>query len=403
MKIVILGGGFGGVYTLKKLSQLLKNRKDIEIILINNSNYFLFIPLLHELATGNIYAENLVSPLRKIAKNFKLIVDEVIKIDLNKQIVFNKNFEINYDYLIIALGSKTNFYGIPGAEENSFQLKSLDSALRLRRHFIDCFEKFENFKDESYLNFAVVGGGATGVELACEMSDYFYKTFAYYYSPEITKKIKIYLIEKGGSILAQFSEVLRKIALEVLKKKKIEVLLNTGVIEVGKDYLKLDNNQAILTKTIIWTAGIKANLPEIIGEVEKDKIDRLIVNEYFQVKNYHNVFALGDNACFLQNEKPLPCLAQVAVKEAKNVAQNIYNIINNKPLEKFIYHHTGDLISLGRWYAIGQIGKFTLKGKFAWWLWRTVYLSKIPNFEDKIKTAIDWTRDLFFPRDISSF
>lgn len=401
MKIVILGGGFGGVYTLKYLHRFFHNKKEVKLILVNKKNYFLFTPLLHEFATGGVSLENLVEPVREIIKccDYEFIHGEVEKIDLEKKIVYLRKKEIKYDYLVIALGSKTNFYNIPGAKENSFTLKSLDDAIKLRNHFIHMFELAANNDNEGNLTFVIVGGGATGVELAGEMSDYFYKTFSKIYSKEVISKVKIILIERGDELISQFSPKLRQKALERLKKQNINVLLSKGVVEVGEDFLKLDDGEIIKTKTVIWTAGIEPNLPEIIGNVERDNKGRLIVNEYLQVKNYENVFAIGDVCCFVQNEKPLPQLAQVAVRQAEITGKNIFNLIKNKPLEKFIYKHQGDLISLGRFFAIGEIKGFAFSGFFAWILWRVVYLSKMISNKDKIKTFIDWLLDIFYPRD----
>jgi len=401
MKIVILGGGFGGVYTLKYLHRFFHNKKEVKLILVNKKNYFLFTPLLHEFATGGVSLENLVEPVREIIKccDYEFIHGEVEKIDLEKKIVYLRKKEIKYDYLVIALGSKTNFYNIPGAKENSFTLKSLDDAIKLRNHFIHMFELAANNDNEGNLTFVIVGGGATGVELAGEMSDYFYKTFSKIYSKEVISKVKIILIERGNELISQFSPKLRQKALERLKKQNINVLLSKGVVEVGENFFKLDDGEIIKTKTVIWTAGIEPNLPEIIGNVERDNKGRLIVNEYLQVKNYENVFAIGDVCCFVQNEKPLPQLAQVAVRQAEIAGKNIFNLIKNKPLEKFIYKHQGDLISLGRFFAIGEIKGFAFSGFFAWILWRVVYLSKMISNKDKIKTFIDWLLDIFYPRD----
>lgn len=397
IKIVILGGGFGGIYTLKYLHKFFHNKKEIKLVLVGKKNYFLFTPLLHEVATGGVSLENVIEPIRKIIKccDYDFIYDEVQKIDLDNKKVFTTQKEINFDYLVIALGSSTNFYNIPGAEENSFTLKSLDDAIKLRNHFIRSFEKNDN------LTFVIVGGGATGVELACEMSEYFYSTFSKIFPKEIIQKVRIILIEKGQELLPQFSFKSRKISLEVLKKKKIEILLNKGVIEVGKDFVKLDDGSEIKTKTVIWTAGVKPNLPEIIGNIEKDKSGRLVLSEYLQVKNYENIFALGDICRFTQNEKPLPQLAQVATRQAKIVSKNIKNLIENKPLQKFIYYHQGDLISLGRFFATGEIKGFVFSGKLAWFLWKGVHLFKMISRPNQIRTFIDWLIDFFYSRNIS--
>lgn len=402
-RILILGGGFGGVYTLKYLHKFFHKNKDIKLTLVNKKNYFLFTPLLHEVATGGTFLENIIEPIREIVRccDYNFVHGEVKKIDLDNKKVLVDNFEVDYDFLVIALGSKTNFYNIPGAEENSFTLKSLDDAVKLRNHFIHNFELASRNPSEELLNFVIVGGGATGVELAGEMSEYFYYTFSKLYPKEIIDKVQIFLIEKGQELIPQFPPRLRKIAFDVLIKKKINVLLNKGVVEVGKGFVKLDDGTEIKTDTVIWTAGVKPNLPEILGNIEKDKGGRLVLNEYLQVKNYENVFAVGDNCCFIQNEKPLPQLAQVAVRQAKICAENIFNLINNKPLKKFVYKHQGDLVSLGRFFAMGEIKGFSFSGKLALFLWRGVYLSKMISFPDQIRTLVDWLLDLFYPRDIS--
>jgi len=316
---------------------------------------------------------------------------------------FVDDFTLDYDYLVIALGSKTNYYEIPGAEKYSFSLKSADDAIRLKNQFVHCFEKasLDPKSANKFLTFVIVGGGATGVELAGEMSDLLYKTFCKLYSKEIVSKVKIILIEKGKELIPQFSSKLRVKALNTLKKKGVDVLLEKGVVEVGEDFVKLDDGSTIETKTVIWTAGIMPNVPEILGNIEKDDKGRLVVNEHLQVKNYDNVFALGDVSCFIQDQKPLPQLAQVATKQAKTVALNIKNLIEDKKLEKFVYKHTGDLISIGRFYAIGEIKGISFSGIFAWFLWRGVYLSKMVSFRDQVKTLIDWLLNLFLPRDVT--
>jgi len=444
-QIVILGGGFGGVYALKYLHKFFHNKKKVKLVLVNKKNYFIFTPLLHEVATGGVSIDDALEPIREIIRccDFDFIHGEVEKIDLENKVVYVKksqtiadwtqtnadnnlpqskeNYNVNYDYLVIALGSKTNYYNISGAKEYTFSLKTIDDAIRLKNRFVHMFELASLYSEKSqkYLTFVIVGGGATGVELAGEMSDLFYKTFSKLYSPALISQVKIILIEKGKELIPQFSPKLRLKALERLKKLKVEVLLEKGVIEVGENFIKLDDESVIETKTVIWTAGVEPNLPEIVGKIEKDNKGRLVLNEYLQVKKkidmssqqesassqqesaYNNVFAIGDVCCFIQDQKPLPQLAQVAVRQAKMVALNIKNLIDNKPLQKFIYKHTGDLISVGRFYALGEIKGIEFSGLISWFIWKGVYLSKMISFRDQVKTFIDWFLNLFLPRDIT--
>lgn len=405
IRILILGGGFGGIYTLKHLHKFYHQKQDIKLILIDKNNYFLFTPLLHEVATGAISFNNILEPLRETIKccNIDFFDDEIIRINLKEKNIETKNLKLFYDYLVIALGSKTAYYNIPGASNFSFPLKTIDDALKIKNHIIDMFEKTSlNLKDiEEPLTFVIVGGGATGLELAGELADLIYKTFSKVYPRNLIDKTKIILIEKNKELIPQFSSELRKKALERLKKLKIIVLLERGVIEVGEDFIKLDNGETIKTKTVIWTAGVEPNLPEIIGDIEKDRKNRIIVNEYLQIKNYENVFALGDICCFFQNNTPLPQLAQVAFKQSKIVALNIKNLIENKPLQKFIYKHSGDLISIGKFYALGEIKGLNISGIFAWFLWRGVYLTKFISLRGKLKNLFDWILNLFLLRDIA--
>lgn len=415
LKIVIAGGGFGGLYTLKHLSRFFRKeikQGKIRLILINERNYFLFTPLLHEVATGGLSRENVVEPLRSFLQNklSDFYLDQVKEVKIQEKKVVLEKYTVDYDFLVLASGSETNFYQIPGASEYCFTLKNLADAVKLKNHLIHTWEKATKIKDlhqfQDLLNFVVVGGGATGVELVCEIADLFQKTLAKFY-PALKEKCRIILIERGDELLKQFSPKLRKVAFEVLRKRNIEVKLNIGVVAVDKHFVKLDNGETIHSRTIIWTAGVKPREIKFDLEVKKAKNGRLLVDQYLRLVNHQDIFALGDVCCLDEDGKHLPFLAQVAVKEAKLVAENIFRTIKKQPLKKLKYRHAGDLISLGRWYAIGELNfgklKLALKGKFAWWLWRTVYLSKMLSFRKKLKTAIDWTFDLFLPRDISEF
>jgi NADH dehydrogenase len=428
-RIVILGGGFGGVYTLIYLNKIFKrlfvtriknrlkkiNNEEIQIVLVSDNKYFLFTPFLHEIATGSVSLNSAICSLDEISKNYKskFLYGKVVKIDLKEKFIYinlfeddsdtfskyelnlsssNSNYKISYDYLVISTGSKTNFYNIPGVDKYCYDLKTIEHTLRLKKHFIEMFNLSLKDIDNAYkyLTFVVVGGGATGVEIISEMSSLFYQYFKKKFDLGLISKVKLILIERGKDILYQFSPEIRKKALDRLKKLKIDVYLEKGVIEVGEDFIKLDDNKIIPTKTVVWTAGIKPNLPEIVGNVEKDERKRLMANQYLQLKNYNEVFILGDMCCFLQNGQALPQLAQVATKEAFLVASNILNLIFNRPLKKFNYQHSGSLISVGHFYALGEVGKFKISGFFVWFLYKSVYLFKIICFKNRLRYLADW-------------
>ncbi|MBI2023894.1 NAD(P)/FAD-dependent oxidoreductase [Candidatus Giovannonibacteria bacterium] len=408
VRIVILGAGFGGSYAFKRLHKFFHKDQSVELILVDARNYFLFTPLLHEVATGSVARENIVEPLRKVLGCClaEFCLADVKRVELQSRRVITTNGSISYDYLIMALGAETNFYNIPGAREHSFTLKSLENAVRLKNHFIKKFEEAAATDDENLLKnklcFVVVGGGPTGVELAAEMSELFYHTFSKYYGRHFFyQKVKIALVQNNKELLPRFSKKLRDKSLSVLQSKKIDVKLGVNVKRVVKTFIELSTGEILPTETVIWVAGVKPRDVLFDRKIERDSKGRIRVNEYLQMYESPEVFALGDIAAFAQNKKELPEFAQVATKQARGVAENIKNLIDGKPARPFHYRHTGDLISLGQWMAIGEIGGFPFWGRFTWWLWRTVYLSKLISFPKKVKVAVDWTFNLFMPRDIS--
>ncbi len=409
-KIVIVGNGFGGVYTLKNLHKLFHKKGKTDITLIGEKNYFLFTPLLHEVATGSINPANIIEPIRKVLdccmSNFYL--GKVTEIDTVKCIVKVDHHEIPYDYLVLAPGSETNYFNTPGAKTYSLTLKNLEDALKIKNKIIAQVEKASHIKDRTLrkkiLSFIIVGGGPTGVELASEIQELLKESFSHYFRKEIIEDTSVTIIQKNEDLLTQFGKTLRTKSLKFLEQKGIRIMLSTKVKSVEIDHVTLEDNTKIIGDTIIWVAGIKPNDLNFKQEVSRATDGRLIVNEFLQLENNPYVYALGDVASFKSTDGyTLPALAQVAEKQAKAVAENIYKNIKNKKLKPFIYKHSGSLVSLGQWMAIGEISVFSFWGIITWWIWRTVYLSKLISFRKKVRVAIDWTLNIFSPRDISEF
>jgi len=407
-RVVILGTGFGGVHTYSRLRNIL-NPQEADIVLIDRNNYFLFTPMLHEVATGGLNRQHIIEPTRRIIRRSAddLLIAEVKMINLDKKTVRTSKGTIPYDYLVIATGATTNFFGVPGAQKYSCVLKNLGDAVRLRDHFIDTFEKASRINNRAdrqrMLSFAVVGGGATGVELAAEMADFFYKTFAAYYKNiYCAEEVRLCLVNRGAELIGQFHPALRAKALEILKEKGVEVRLNSGVEEVTKDGLKLSEGGFLPAQTVVWTAGVTPNTPQFKSKIEIER-GRIKVDDFLRVKGRKDIFALGDVAQFVQGKdaRPLPMLAQVATKEARVAARNIARSIRGKAPKSFLYHSKGELLSLGQWRAIGNIFGMNLSGPHIWWLWRTVYLLKFNSWVKRVKIAIDWTVNAFAPRDIA--
>lgn len=408
IRVVIVGAGFGGTYALKKLHQFFHKDARVQIALVNEKNYFLFTPLLHEVATGGVNPENIVEPIRKILgcclHNFYL--GKATRLRLEDHIIETTAGVLSYDYLVLALGAETNFYNTPGAEEYSFTLKSLEDAVRLKNHCVALVERASHVTNrnarKNILRFVVVGGGPTGVELAAELQEFLKQTFSHYYAKEIIEDISIVLVQKAAELLPQFPKPLREKSLEVLRRKKIDVFLGTIVVQVGKESVRFVDGGFLPTKTVVWVAGVQPTKTAFTVPVAHETSGRLLVNQYLQLEGYPQVFAIGDVARVKTEDGAiLPALAQVAVQEAGVVAENIKRHIDGQMLKPFVYKNSGTLVSLGQWMAVGEISRFVLWGHLTWWIWRTVYLSKLISWRKKVKVAIDWTLNSFSPRDIS--
>ena len=410
-RIVILGGGFAGVSAAMHLEKLFAHDENLEIILISEENYLLFTPMLPEIASSSIEAKHIVSPIRAFFPRVKFQNTEVLSIDLERQIVIAShcpNCEqtiLKFDYLVLALGSTTNFYGLPGVAETALPMRTLGDAMRLRNYIIDLLEhadmQSERKTRKSMLTFVVAGGGFAGVETAAELRDFFDTVRTYYPSLQ-PDEILVVLVHSGSRIMPEIDEKLASYALRQLEKRGIRVLLNTRVTSAAQGLIELDNNERIPTETLIWTAGVAPS--PLLGALpcERNKRGQIIVDEYLQVRAHPQVWALGDSAEILdpRTGRPYPPTAQHAVREGKVVAGNIAASIRGGAKRRFKYKPLGVLVSLGRRSAVAEILGVRFSGFFAWWLWRTVYLFKLPGFERKLRVAMDWTLDLFFPRDI---
>ena len=407
-KIVIIGNGFGGIYTLKNLHKLFHREDDISLILIGEKNYFLFTPLLHEVAAGGINPENIVEPIRKILGCCldKLYLGKAEKINTKEKTVSVGEYVIPYDYLVIAPGAETNFHDVPNAEKFSLTLKSIEDAVKIKNTIIrkiECASHTEDAEERrKKLSFVVVGGGPTGVELSAEIQEFITENFSGYYKDKLlTRHASVTLVQRGSELLSQFNKKIREQSLKILQKKGVRIILNKGVIEMSDSFILLNDGERIETETVIWTAGVRPTEIAFDQTVSRSTDRRLLVNEYLQLREYREIFALGDNVAFRDGESFLPPLAQVAEQEAKMVAKNIYLSVKNKSLEPFVYKRKGEMISLGKWMALGEISNFVFGGRIAWWIWRTLYLSKLISFRKKVKVALDWTINIFSSRDIS--
>ena len=408
-RIVILGAGFGGLFTALDLDRRLRKELGLEIRLLDARNFHLFSPMLHEVTSGIIEPRHVVWPVRAISGRMRLIFEtrEVEFIDLEGRKVLTDSGEVEYDYLVIALGSVTNYFGVSGAQERAFTFKTLKDAVRLKNHILEMFERAVLERDAEkrrrLLTFAMVGAGCTGVELATEIDDLARKTLARHYPHLDVREVRIMLAEATGRIIPCVSDRLAELGLEKLRQKGIEIRLHLPVVRVSDGAVELADGNIIPTETVIWTAGVKANPVVEKLPVEKDKLGRIVVDEYLELPAFSRVFAIGDCAHCLDPRvhDALPPTAQVAIQQARCVAVNILRELEGQEKEPFVYRHRGDLVSLGAGDGVGEIAGVAFSGLPAWLLWRSVFLVKLFGWKNRIRVALDWIISSLFQRDLA--
>lgn len=412
-QILILGSGFGGLYTALNLDKTLAKDKDIEITLINRENFFLFTPMLHEVAASDLDITHIVSPVRKMLKRINIFNGDVESIDLLSKTVGvshgkeHHHHELKYDNLVLSLGSITNFYGNRGLEENALTMKSLGDAIYLRNHMISNLEEadFECCPKirEPLINFVVAGGGFAGVETIAGMNDFLREAIKFY--PNLTEDmLRIVLVHAGGTILPELSDKLGKYAEAKLRERGVEIHLNTKVDEIQGDLVTLSDGTQIVSNTMVWTAGTAPNPMLNALPCEKDR-GKICADEFMRVRDFDGVWAVGDCSSIVDQRtgKPHPPTAQHAIRQGRILAKNITATIRGGRLTPFAFETIGQLAALGRRTGVAQIFGFNFSGFIAWWLWRTIYLMKLPRFEKKLRVALDWTLDLIFSKDPVQF
>jgi len=410
-RIVILGGGFGGVYAAMQLEKLLARENAVEVCLVSRDNFFLFTPMLHEIAASDLEITNIVNPLRKLLRQIEVIVGDVRQIDLPaKRVLISCDphdypQQIGYDHLVLALGSVTNFHNLPGSAEFALPMKSLSDAIRLRAQVLRHMEEANsqcNLSDrQSLLTFVVAGGGFAGVETVAALNDFVREALPFY--PSVREEmLRVILVHSGPVILPELGEALGRYTQKVLTGRGVDIRLNTPVKGVTEENVSLVDSSSIPTRNLVWTAGT-APSPLIFSLPCMKAGGRLLVDQFLRVPDWPNLWAVGDCAFVPDMRNPgksHPPTAQHAMREGKIVAQNIVAALVDRPLKSFSFRTIGLLASIGRRMGVARIFGFNFSGFFAWWLWRTVYLSKLPGLDKKIRVAFDWTLDLLFPKDV---
>jgi NADH dehydrogenase len=404
---VILGGGFGGVYTARHLEQLCKRRTDVEVLLISRDNFLLMTPLLFEVCSGALDVRHCSFPIRAFLRTTRFVEATVQGIDLERRVVHvtapGESAELPYDQLVLALGARTNQQMIPGSE-NAFTFKALADALLLRNHIIERFERADVERDprrkRRLLTFVIIGGGLVGVELFGELTA-FADEIAALYRHVSRDEARFVLLQGGDRIMPEIDAQLAEYGARVLRGRRgAEVRAHALVraIEPGKVHLE---GETIEAETIVLAAGVVpapvvAELP-----VEKDRHGHIVVEATLRCKSHPEVWALGDCASIPGPDgKPYPNLAQHALREAKVLARNIHAALNGRPPEPFVYNTLGMMGSLGHSRAFGQLLKLRVRGVPAWFVRRTYYLLQMPGWARRARIMIDWAFALLFRPDV---
>jgi len=411
-RVLILGGGYAGMRTAQRLEQLHARNPNLEITLVSQSNFLLFTPMLAEVAASALAAQHISTPLRAVCPRTRFLHATVEAIDPDAQTVQVRATPtspvktIPYDQLVLALGSVPNFYDLPGLEANAFTLKTLKDATDLRNHVISLLERadVEQNEDERQclLTFVVAGAGFAGVEILASLFDLAHSIIRYY--PEIPRnELRFILVHSQSRILPELTPELAAYAQGKLENRGIEFVLGMRVAGATPDKVLLNDGSHLPTCTLIWTAGNQPNplLKTLPGEL--DRQGAVVADSTMRVEGLSNVWAVGDCAVIpdIDNEgQPFPPTAQHALREGKVVAENITAVLHGKSPRPFRFKTIGLLVSLGHQTAAAEIFNRRFSGLLAWFMWRTIYWGKLPGLEKKMRVAIDWAIDLFFPRDI---
>jgi NADH dehydrogenase len=412
-RIVILGGGFAGLHAAIHLDDTLARDPDFEITLVNRDNFFLFTPMLHEVAASDLDLTNIVNPVRKLLKRVNFFAGEVEAIDLErKRVTVSHGFdhhhhELPYDHLVIGLGSITNFFNLPGLEERALTMKSLGDAIHLRNRLIAHLEEADTeccaALRRPLLTFVVAGGGFAGVETIAGIND-FIREAVRFYSNLGEDMLRVLLVHPGDVILPELGEKLGRYTEKKLAERGVEIRVNTRVTGVTENGVQLSTGERVESKALIWTAGTSPNLALDSLPCAKER-GRLKVDEMLQVPGWPGVWALGD--CALVPDRKTgqyhPPTAQHALREGKTLARNLIARVRGGTLKPFSFSTIGQLAAIGRRSGVAHIMGINFSGFIAWWLWRTIYLSKLPRFEKKLRVALDWTLDLLFTKDLVQF
>lgn len=396
-RVLIVGAGFGGLACARKLAG-----KPVDVLILDANNYHLFTPLLYQVASSLLNPSDIARPVRSIfggKPNVHFRQALVTGFDFEKKTVFTaEGAEIPYDYLVIAAGSTTNFFGIEGVEARALGLKDLGEALELRNHILRCLEvaSLKGFREaEPWLTFVVVGGGPTGVEYAGALSELIRGVLPEEYPELATQPIRVVLVEAMDQVLPQFPRELGEEARRELERRDINVLTGVRVEAVTPDTVRLSDGSTIETHTLVWAAGVRPGYLADAIDVQRSRTGRIEVDRYLRVRGTDDVFAIGDIASVVQDGEEVPMLSAPAIQEGRKVAENILRKLERKPLKPFKYRDRGSMAAIGRNAAVAALGPFRLKGFIGWVTWLVVHLYFLIGFRNRIAVLLSWAWNYF--------
>ena len=408
-RVLILGGGFGGLYAALEFEK----RRDprFEVTVVNRENFFLFTPMLHEIAASDLDLTNIVNPIRKMIRHVNFFCGDVDKIDIEKKRVtvshgFDRHsHDFEYDHLVLALGSVTNFFGLPGVAEHALTMKSLGDAIQLRNRLIAHLEEADSecADRKSLLTFVVAGGGFAGVETIASINDFLRDALPFY--PNLKESmLRVVLVHPGEYILPELGEKLGRYADGKLRGRGVEIHSKCKVAAVRPNEIELTTGEKVPGSTLVWTAGVSPNPILDFVACMKER-GRIKANSFLEVEGSDGLWALGDCALVPDPATHAYCppTAQHASREGKIVAHNIIAAVDGKPKRPFTFKTLGQLAAIGRRAGVARIFGVTFSGFFAWFLWRGIYWSKLPRMEKKIRVAIDWALDVMFTKDFVQY
>ena len=394
-KVIIIGAGFGGL----QLAQKLAGDDDFQVILIDKNNYHQFQPLFYQVATAGLEPSAISFPLRLAFHNDDNVhvrVAQVTKIVAEQNTIITDLGEISYDYLVLAIGADTNFFGNKNIEERALPMKSVGEALGLRNRLLENFEKAlvsDNQDDRvGLMNVVVVGGGPTGVEISGTLAEMRRHVLPKDYPELDFDLMQINIIESGGELLGPMSENAQRKSKDYLEKLGVNVRLNCRVTDFDGKYVYLNDGTTIRTNNLVWAAGVKANSVEGINPAVLARGGRMKVNRFNQVEGYENIFAVGDVAFMIEDKYPMghPQVAQPAIQQGKLLAKNLKSLLRGNPLKDFVYQDLGSMATVGRNLAVVDLPFWHFQGFFAWLTWMFVHLIAIVGVKNRVLIFINW-------------